>query len=570
MEQPKQKRKTTKKMRAVPLETTQSVQNARLLPNALDGAVNTEPSLLEDMMLSAVSNRSQEVFRLSRNPETYEITVESDITLQDYQKTTPLEDWSFLEKWAKTMQDKTVVFINPTMEGGGVAMLRPPLVHMLRQLGVNAHWYVMEGQNDPDGPNPFLFTKLMHNILQRKSLPDQHITKQGKLVHQQWNKDNAEVLMAQSPIRTADVVMIDDPQPAPLIPYIKSVNPNVKIVWRNHIDTDGNLMADPTTPQGEVASYILDECGVSEADAAITHPVAAFAHPAMWGKTFFAPATVEPHDDLNRQLTEQEIREGIEFVNNEIKIKNTSLSTEEQLSFIDPNRRRIVLIARFDESKGMDKALALGVRTRQLMREAGVVEGELPQVIIVGNGSVDDPSGIPMYEKMMQVRREQYADDKKDIILMRIRHSYKAVNALMYPSLDYTGPDMPAMVALQTSESEGCETRISDWIRHGIPVVVSNRGGMSLQVIEGESGHVLDFNKPDYDIEGGTKFISKLMMDANAYADMRQSTYKAAERFNNREFTTTANVTRLLRVFHYVLTGTKADKTWKISEMIKD
>jgi glycosyltransferase involved in cell wall biosynthesis len=226
------------------------------------------------------------------------------------------------------------------------------------------------------------------------------------------------------------------------------------------------------------------------------------------------------------------------------------------------------LIARFDESKGMDKAMALGVKTRQKMRDSGVPEAQLPQIIIVGNGSVDDPSGVPMFEKMLQIRRNQYPNDKKDIIIMLLRHNYKAINALMHQTINKKIRQPSQIIALQTSEAEGCETRISDWIRHGVPVVVSNRGGMSLQVVEGKSGLVLDFDKPDYDIERGALFISHLMVDDKKYATMTKSTKELAESFNNREFTTTANATRLLRVFCSAINGKKADKIWKISEMI--
>lgn len=516
------------------------------------------------------ADRSREVFSLARDPETYEVTVRSAISLGDYEMITPPADWQLLLKMAAPMRGKRVAFINPTMEGGGVAMLRPPLVHMLNQLGVEAHWYVMAGLKDPGRGNPFLFTKRMHNILQRRAQPGERITADGKQLHQAWNAENAEVLLSQETIQSADVVVIDDPQPAPLIGRLKASYPEVKIVWRNHIDTSGKLMSDPSTPQGEVMEYLLKECGAALADAVVAHPVESFVYPKMSDKTFFAPATVESFDDLNRELTKQEVADGVKFINGEIKAKNAKVMKEDRLSAIDPARRRIALVARFDESKGMDKAMELGVQTRRMMIEAGYSGKDLPQIIIVGNGSVDDPSGEYMYEKMLQLRREKYADEKRDIILMRLRHNYKAMNALMYPAQGYDDLHVPALVAMQTSEAEGCETRISDWIRHGVPVVVSNRGGMSLQIIEDKSGLVLDFDKKDFDIERGAKWIFGLMTNAEAYADIRRSTLKAAAEFNNREFGTTANVTRLLRVFARTLDGKKADRTWLVSDLLKD
>jgi len=513
------------------------------------------------------SVRTQETFRVYRDPATYEVTVDSDLTLENYRRETPVLDWELLLKWAKDMSGKSVVFINPTMEGGGVAMMRPPLILLLNMLGVEAHWYVMGGRTNLNEPNPFLFTKQMHNILQRRSAPSERIDDAGKLIHQKWNKENTEILMVQQAIINADIVVLDDPQPAPLKRYIEKVNPNAKLIWRSHIDTSFELMADKSSPQGEIASYLMDECGLRDVDAVVNHPVKEFIYPGMYDKTFFVPATADPFDDLNRVLSKKEIKNGINFINREITNQNKMFASDGRLndiqSELDTKRRRIVLIARFDESKGMDKAMALGVETRQSMINTGMSKSKLPQIVIVGNGSVDDPSGMPIYEKMLQIRREKYPNDKNDIIIMRLSHNYEAINALMSPS---PGGDAQ-MVALQTSEAEGLETRVSDWIRHGIPVVISNRGGLSLQVVDGKSGIVLDFDKPNFDIDRGASFISELMMDSEKYTSMSNSTMELAKSYNNREFTTTANATRLLRLFCMVLADKKADKVWNISEI---
>ncbi len=518
------------------------------------------------------ADRSTEVFRLSRDPSTYEVNVESDITLEDYKQMTSPEDWSLLRDWAKRLHGKQVVFINPTMEGGGVAMMRPPIVHLLRQFGIDTHWYVMSGRKSSNDPDPFVFTKQMHNISQRRAAPDERISEEGKAVHRLWAADNAAVLINQEAIRTADVIVIDDPQPAPLKKYIDAVNPKAKIVWRSHIDTSERLMADRSTPQSDIAAYLLDECGIRDVDAIITHPVDSFVYPGMWGKTFFAPATIELQDDLNRSLNESEIKDGIDFINSEIAVKNAELLSQGRVadlqSAIDTSRKRLALVARFDESKGMDKAMALGVLARQKLRASGMPEHELPQIIIVGNGSVDDPSGVPMFENMLRIRREHYASDKADIILMRLKHNYKAINALMYPCRQANLHNLVPVVGMQTSEAEGLETRITEWIRHGVPVVVANRGGMPLQVIEGRSGLILDFDKPSFDLERGARYIHRLMSDPELFTTLHRSSLEAASKFNSREFSTIANATRLLRVFHSVLTGSTADKQWKISDLV--
>ena len=539
------------------------------VPGAI-GQIAITDGGLESSSAGPETSRSNEIFRLRRDDQTFEVFVDSDISLEDYEQLTPAEDWALMLSYAEQQRGKSIVFINPTWEGGGVAMLRPPLVHMLRALGVDAHWYVVDGRKTPEDPDPFVVTKMMHNISQRQT--DERLTDQDKGIHWGWNEGNVPVLRAQATIRNADVIFLDDPQPAPLKKLLeKDVNPNAKWIWRNHIDTDNKLMADPTTAQGEVAAYLLDSCGIRDVDAVIAHPVERFVHPGMEEKTYFGPATTDPFDDLNRRLDVDEIRAGIDFINAEIAAKNELLAAsgryEDMQAPLDPKQKRIVLVARFDESKGMDIAMELGIRTRQLMRESGVSEKILPQVVLIGNGSLDDPSGVPMYEEMLRLRREKYPDEAEHITIMRLKHNYAAMNALMYPSGEVNGSDDAQVIGIQTSVAEGCETRISDWIRHGVPVVVFNNGGMPLQVQEGTSGYVMDYAQPDHDIGLGAEIIKNLMMNPVAYAKMRQTTELAGRMFNDREFTTTANVTRILRVMIGVMRGDKADRDWQVSKM---
>lgn len=516
-----------------------------------------------------IETQTPEVFRVSRDNATYEAYIESDITLSDYRQNMLDTDWELLEKFARRLAGRRVVFINPTMQGGGVAMLRPPLVHMMQEFGIDAHWYVMAAQLDESGQNPFEFTKLMHNISQRRT--DERITDSGKQMHENWCRENAAVLTQQDAIKNADIIVIDDPQPAPLKKYIDEVNPNAKWVWRNHIDTDHDLMADPSTPQGEVSHYIMQECGIEKVDAVFAHPVEAFMHPGMEDKTYFGPATIDLFDDLNKELTSQEIHEGYAFVNFEINFKNKELLKEDALPLVDSQRPRIGLVARFDESKGMDVAMELAVQAYRRLQAAGKTGTELPQIVIVGNGSVDDPSGVPMFESMLELRRTKYATEKHDILVMRLSHNYKAINALMYYGFDAHSLDTaPPIIGMQTSLAEGCETRITDWIRHGVPVVVADRGGMPLQVKDNQSGLILDFARDDYDIEKGANWIADLMLDTQKYKQIRQTTLQTSKTFNEREYVTTANTTRLCRVFDNILNGVPADKRWLISDLVSD
>ena len=523
-----------------------------------------------------------EVFKLHRDPDTFEVTIESDLTIYDYEQTMRLEDFAAMNTEAEELMEHleegdVISFFGATKEGGGVAMMRPDLVHLLKLLvaekSIDVKWYVLEGKFNKDDPNPYDVTKLMHNISQRRLDPDIRLQEHHKNIHRSWGRKNADVLLKQEAVLRSKIVIIDDPQPAPLFQPFKEAIPNAVFLWRNHIDTDHALMSNPETPQAEVADYIMSELGVNQVDAILAHPVESFMHPELESKTYFGPATVSEHDELLHPLSEEEIEDGIAFLNIEIDKKNVELIAEgrnnETQGHIDRDRKRIVLVARFDPAKGMKKAMELGKKTREKMREQGITEEDLPQIIIIGNGATDDPDGVPLYEEKMRAKRENYNDDGKDIIILRPEHNYKAINALMYPTKSSDEEDNSQIVALQMSDAEGCETRITDWILHGVPVMISNRGGMHLQIQEGESGFILDYDKPDHDIERGADIVTGLMTNTTEYMKVRRSTERVATYFNRRDFSTGLNALRWLRIINRTLNGQPADRLWRAKDLTR-
>ncbi len=62
---------------------------------------------------------------------------------------------------------RTVWHVNSTAQGGGVAELLPPQIALLRGLGVDARWLVME----TDRQEFFALTKRIHNMIHGAAAP---------------------------------------------------------------------------------------------------------------------------------------------------------------------------------------------------------------------------------------------------------------------------------------------------------------------------------------------------------------------------------------------------------------
>lgn len=467
-------------------------------------------------------NFPEDAYSKLHDPETLEVHVQSRVTLEDFEAVTPKEDMAQLDEYARQMQGKKIVFINATAAGGGVAIMRAPLVHLLRLKGIDAHWYALI----PDEEKKFfdITKQKFHNVLQDVAQPGTELTEEDKAFYHEVVDENAKVL--EEPLRAADVIVIDDWQPSGLIPHIKDrLNPEATILFRDHIHTEGELMGTPGTPQHTTWKFIWDENRVKDADVFITHPKDEFVPPDVPDqKVVFMPATGDLLDDLNRPLSPEEMEDGLAFINHQ-------LACNEDQKPLDLSRPYIVLIARFDPSKGMPEGMESYAKARKKILDAGVSEADLPQLVVLGNGSVDDPDGMPLLSQMMDLRREKYAEIKDDLKIARVPHNDRAINALL----------KGARIALQPSTKEGFESRVTDAILQGVPVIGSDRGGIPLQIVEGESGFVAN----PYDTDRWSDLISELIIDEPRYNTLQKKTAELAIT-KNYSFTTIPNALRWL------------------------
>jgi len=118
--------------------------------------------------------------------------------LADYQKVIGDERYEELRTLAKAAKGRTMLHVNATAYGGGVAEILQNLVPLLRDAGVDAHWAVL------DAPPAFYdITKKIHNALQGMKLD---LSESEKELFLDVARENAAQLM------DADVVLAHDPQ----------------------------------------------------------------------------------------------------------------------------------------------------------------------------------------------------------------------------------------------------------------------------------------------------------------------------------------------------------------------
>jgi trehalose synthase len=140
--------------------------------------------------------------------EEYAKIVEEDIMFKIY-------------KAARHLYGKTVVHINSTYYGGGVAEILSALVPLMNEIGAETGWRQLRGS-----PDFFNITKKFHNALQGDSL---NLTEMKKKIYVQTNVD----FSLYTHLSNHNCVIVHDPQPLPMIKFYKKRQP---WIWRIHID----------------------------------------------------------------------------------------------------------------------------------------------------------------------------------------------------------------------------------------------------------------------------------------------------------------------------------------------
>jgi trehalose synthase len=295
------------------------------------------------------------------------------IQLQDYQEVAGPGVIDELRVLAGRVAGRRMQHINSTPVGGGVAEILTRLVPLLRELGLEASWDVIKGDQAF-----FSVTKAFHNALHGKV---EAITAE-MLEH---FRANTEMNLRDINF-TGDVIFVHDPQPAGLILRKKEIGRHW--VWRCHIDV--------SAPQPDVWDFLRPY--VEQYDAAI-FSMPDFAQRLPIVQYRIAPS-IDPLSDKNKPLE-----------------RNYVIGVLEKYG-IDPGRPVLTQVSRFDRFKD-----PLGVIEAYRM----VKKRYRCQLVLAGGGAPDDPEG----EEVLREVQDKAADDPDIHVLLLPPFSDLEINALV-------------------------------------------------------------------------------------------------------------------------------------------
>ncbi len=329
-----------------------------------------------------------------------------------------------LRQLARLLKGIKVVHVNSTRTGGGVAEILGRLVPLMNELGIEASWLVIEGDEDF-----FRCTKSFHNALQGTPMG---LSESALRHYEAVNAENASAF--RRVLEDADVVIIHDPQPAAMLSFCPGRKG--KWIWRCHIDI--------SRPWRPLWKYLRKF--VMQYDASI-FSIAQFAQP-LPHPLYIIPPSIDPLSEKNRELTETEVKEVYNGFG------------------IDLGRPVILQVSRFDRFKD-----PLGVI--QAYRLAKKFIPPL-QLVLAGGGAADDPEGEAVLEEVRLAAR----DDPDIHVLYLPPEADRTINALQ----------RGAEVVLQKSLREGFGLTVTEAMWKGKPVIGGDTGGIKLQVINHHTG----------------------------------------------------------------------------------
>jgi trehalose synthase len=329
---------------------------------------------------------------------------------------------------SKRLSGKIIQNINSTSVGGGVAEILNNIVPLLKDLGVDARWDVIKGDE-----RFFQITKKMHNALHAVR---EKFTQSSFDYFLKVNKQNAKALEFYG-----DVIFVHDPQPVALVECKKKFGG--KWAWRCHIDFSNPDKKTWLFLQKFIEHY---DCAVFSAPA--------FARSLSIRQVLISPS-IDPISDKNKELSDKEV---------ESVFKKFG---------VDQSRPVVTQVSRFDYLKdpvGVIKAYRL------------VKKNVDCQLVLAGGGATDDPEGAEVLEKV----KNEAKGDKDIFILLLPPASHLEINALQRGSTIVLQKSLREGFGLTVAEALWKKRPVIASAVGGIPLQIKHEySGILTHTIEG-------------------------------------------------------------------------------------
>jgi len=340
------------------------------------------------------------------------------IKLEDYRDIVGDEIFYSIYSKMRRLYGKSIVNINSTYIGGGVAEILSSLVPLMNDVGLDAGWRTIHGNSDFYG-----ITKKFHNALQGEKI---NFSEMKKGIYVQVN----ELFSSYTHIEAHNYMLVHDPQPLPLIQFYKKGQP---WIWRCHIDI--------SSPNKALWNYLKKF--ILKYDKVIVSSEKYMSPDLPMDYKIIAPG-IDPLSHKNKHISDSDISKYL-------------------IKYGVPYDKPIITqISRFDKWKDPVGVVEVFKRVKEKVD---------CRLVLCGNMATDDPEGFIIFDKIKQLAKQLIKN--KDIILITAENSI-LVNALQRMSAVIIQKSIREGFGLTVTEALWKETPVVTSNVGGIPLQITN------------------------------------------------------------------------------------------------
>ncbi|WP_020563935.1 glycosyltransferase [Methylosarcina fibrata] len=348
--------------------------------------------------------------------------------LESYAEVTGRDVIRHLQQLTEPLRGKTLVHVNSTRMGGGVAEILDKLVPLSRELGIDTRWEVITGDSDF-----YQCTKNFHNAIQGN-----RVATSEKLLDHFLEVNEQNAVQLRPILEEADYVIIHDPQPMALLSFCPKRKG--KWIWRCHIDASHPHRGTWRFIDRFIRNYDASIFSLPQFVQKLPHP------------SYIVSPSIDPLSEKNVELAQDE------------------LDAVRQRFELAPEAPLITQISRFDRFKDPQGVIEAYKLAKKYIPSL--------QLVLAGGGASDDPEG----EAVLSEVRLAAGEDPDIKILLLPPDAHRTINALQRLS----------DIVLQKSTREGFGLTVTEALWKGKPVIGGDTGGIRLQVIDFHTGFLVN------------------------------------------------------------------------------
>lgn len=400
---------------------------------------------------------------------------------------------------ARGMIDARVIWnVNSTARGGGVAELLQSLVAYVRGAGFDCRWSVISGDAEF-----FTLTKRLHNRLHGAAGDGGPLGPQERAIYERVSTANSGAFAAE--VQPGDLVLLHDPQTAGLVRPL--LDAGAHVIWRCHIGLDV-----PNSSARSAWKFLRPY--VEDAQAYVFSRTAFAWDDLDADRLFVIPPSIDVFTPKNQALEPGVVRSILATVG-----LADGVSTEPPVfTRGDGSPERVDARAELIEDMPVPAAAPVVTqvsRWDRLKDPAGILDAFASVIaprtgahLVLAGPAVaavsDDPEGAEVLKEVAAQREQLPPEIRARVHLALLPMDDIEENAAIVNALQRRSD-----VVCQKSLAEGFGLTVAEAMWKSRPVVAAAVGGIQDQIIDGETGVLVD----PRDLEAFGNAVVGLLLD---------------------------------------------------------